>query len=331
MTSLLDQEETSVRNQPESNYQAWRRRSCEPEWIATEQLYHDYYGTDRTSKYTAFLECRTAAFFVRHWETHELRIKSNACRARWCPICGTAKSSYLARVVLDWCSQLKNIKLLTFTIKHSNAPLEHQIKHLYASFRKIRQEKTFRRTVRGGIWMFQIKRSRSDNLWHPHIHCIIDSDYLPHSWLSKIWSRITKTSKIVDIRSIRKPKFAAHYVSRYAVRPANLADLQPAQRLQLMLALHSKRLAGTWGTARVVKLTEPPRSDSKDWQSIGSWTEIVKQINDNDVARAIWMAYINGQIYTGEVFDKTLSNLADDPNYVATQDLGTTVEWFIEK
>ena len=302
-STSLDPEETTISRTPGTDYQSWRKRYCDQEWAATSEMYRNAGLTVGKGTWERFKSCRTTAFFVRNIHTSDLRIKSNACRARWCPICSNAKSKYLARVVLDWCTKVKNLKLITFTLKHSNAPLDHQIKHLYRCFRLMRQNKRFSRNVKGGIWFFQVKQAKSDGQWHPHIHAIIESQYISQHWLAKTWLAITGTSKIVDIRAIRTAKFAADYVSRYAVRPAKLATLSLRSSLELLTALHGRRLCGTWGSARCVKLSEKSTIDGKDWEPLGTWSEIIANINKNDIAKSIWKAYCKGEPYHGPAFD----------------------------
>lgn len=305
-STSLDQEETSVFAAPQGDYQSYLRRSDPQEWFATAQLYSDLRFQGEANKLPRFNSCRTASFFVRHIETQELRIRTNACRLRWCPLCAKSKSRYQKKAVAHWCQTRTALKLLTLTLKHSSAPLAHQLKHLYRCFKLFRKDRIIRRTIRGAIWFTQVKLAKSDGLWHPHVHMIIDSEFIPQNKLVAIWSRITRTSKIIDIRAVLRPRFAVHYVGRYAARPAILADLPRSRRVELAIALHGIRLAGTWGTAHEIKLTAPPVKDKDNWEPLGSWHAITSQILTSDVAKTIFGSWQTKAIYTGEPLEPEL-------------------------
>ncbi|MBA7648752.1 hypothetical protein ES703_56540 [subsurface metagenome] len=322
--ALLDPEETSVSDPTPTVYQTYLTRKNPQEWSATYNLYSDLKFQGESDHVQRFLNCRTTSFFVRHNQTGRVHVHTNACRLRWCPLCANAKAKYQKMAVLDWCNTRRNLKLLTLTLKHSPAPLEHQLTHLYRCFTAFRKDRIIRNTIRGAIWFTQIKLAKSDSLWHPHVHLIIDSDFIPQATLVAIWNRITKTSKIVDIRAIKTPRIAVAYVGRYAARPAQLAVLTPGKRAELALALRSKRLAGTWGTAREIKLTAPPITDKHHWQPLGTWETIINTKATNDESRRIFEAWQTGNIYTGLPVEPELqriwtrAHILDEPEPLAT-------------
>ncbi len=305
----LDKEETSVSGPPAQTYRGYLTIKSQKEWWATEELYHDLKFQGEANHVQDLYYCRSTAFFVRHIETHELRIRSNACHLRWCPLCAASKSSHQKKAVMVWARTCSGLKLMTLTLKHTAAPLTHQIKNLYRCFALFRKDKAIAKLIRGAVWFIQIKLSEKDNRWHPHVHLIIDSDYIPHNQLVTIWRRITITSKIVDIRAVWNPAYAAAYVGRYAARPASLNLLRREERVELALALRGRRLAGTWGTARVVKLTAPKRTDKADWHPLGTWEAIMANKSTDPVSRAIFDAWRSGKPYSGEPADENLEAL----------------------
>lgn len=225
------------------------------EYPATYEMYHalDKFGS---RKRTATLEqCRTFAYFVINKETRRVKIAANACRLRWCPICAKAKSISVSGSIIDYLAKKKNAKFLTLTLKHSAAELSFQIHHLYAAFKELRRLKIWKKNCRGGVWFFQVKKSKKDGLWHPHLHCILDSKFMSQPALADKWLKITKTSSIVDIRQIYNPEKIANYVARYASRPSNLDELTLDGRLELFQAMHGRRLCGKWGNAKDIDLS----------------------------------------------------------------------------
>ena len=56
----------------------------------------------------------------------------------------------------------------------------------------------------------------------PHIHILYFGTWLPHSWLKKVWQKITGYSEIVDIRTTRRgidneKKLAGYVLAQYAL------------------------------------------------------------------------------------------------------------------
>ncbi len=184
-------------------------------------------------------------------------------------------------------------KFVTFTIKHSDAELQFQIDCLYRFFRCLRRLPDFRTRVRGGIWFFQIKKSDRDGLWHNHFHCVVDSSFLNHSEFSRMWEKVTHGSTVVDIRAVRHPGKTANEVARYASCPCDLSKLNLDDRVTVYHALHSRRICGTWGTAKGVTL-KPPKDDHPNlWENVGSRT-VVRELRFSDPnARAILEAWQN--------------------------------------
>ena len=165
---------------------------------------------------------------------------------------------------------------MTLTLKSSNAPLREQVDHLTKHARNFRYRPLLKRALRGGIYFLQVTYNESTEQWHPHLHILADMDYIDQRALSKLWLSVTLTSKIVDIRTIRDPRYAAGYVSRYVARPAQLAELPPQAVTEIVDALHGKRLAGTFGTGTKAKLLQREDLDPADWITVGTWYNVTQ-------------------------------------------------------
>ncbi len=198
---------------------------------------------------------------------------------------------HITETVTNWLKSVKAPKILTVTLKHSSAPVLSQIEHLYGFFRRFRASKFFRDHCRGGIWFFQIKQSGPNDEWHPHLHCLIDSDFMRQRTLSNLWYDITKGSSIVDIRKLYSIKKAAEYVARYAARPAKLADLELCDAVELMQAMHGKKICGTWGNGKVVSLRPSPIYEADNYESIGSFEKVQELAMTDSAAREVIRAW----------------------------------------
>lgn len=289
----LEHLETSGTSRPPETYRKFCVVHCKAELEATRSAYESFDLAHNGSHLESLDSCRTGAWFARNRVTGRVRVLSSSCKLRWCPMCSSTRRWFLTQEVSTWLKTAKKPKFLTLTLAHITSPLERQILHLYKCFQKYRKLKIMKQNVEGGVWFFQIKKSDSDNLWHPHLHCVIDSEYISKFDLSAAWAAVTITSNIIDIRKIDDCDNAAQEVARYASRPAMLANLDEADRLELLESLHGRRLVGTWGTARSMSLRPSKPPDADDWINVGSWSLIVELIRDDYRAAAIWNAFKN--------------------------------------
>lgn len=283
--------ETTASSPLPLNYQQFRKRHMVPEWHRTESMYQTVDETEGTERLKKMRECRKFAYFARHSDDGKIRVISNSCRMRWCPICAEVRSHQISEQIHAWLCKVKRPKFLTLTYAHSSKPLSEQIKGLYKHFRLFRQRVLISNAWRGGIWFFQVKRSKETGEWHPHLHCIIDGKYIPQKELSLEWLYCTESSYIIDIRSIKAEKTIADYVARYCARPTKLTDLDEDDSIELFNALHRRRLCGTFGTGKRCSLRPPRVPNANKWQKVGNWLTIVMRSTDLHRARVVIEAF----------------------------------------
>lgn len=283
--------ETTGEGRDYQSYRSYRAGFVSEELKATKELYEKIDSDDGKDRSKALNECRLYSFFARNVETNRVHVISNSCRLRWCPICSTGRTGYIIHNLTPWMKKIKVPRFMTLTMKHSNDSLSEQIGTLYRNFRTLRKHKWFRKYVRGGVWFFQVKLSVNGEQWHPHLHCIIQGDYIPKMELSKRWEQITGDSKIVDVKLVRDTENTAGYVARYSARPAQLSKYPNELRVEIFIAMHGRRLAGSWGTARGVSLSPPTKVDSDKYVRIGSWSTVLALRETNDDAKSIFKAW----------------------------------------
>lgn len=293
--TLVHTQQTSSGSPMPNNYAAFCRVIDIDEWSATRDLYQAQSTSDEDPALQRFLDCRKKAWFVQNIATLHVKVASKHCNLRWCPLCANSRQQVITAVTKEWLHGCKHPKLLTLTLRHTSSPLANQIDFLYKCFNKLRKRKFFTSNVTGGIWFFQIKRSKTTGEWHPHIHTTIDGSYLARKDLSKLWAEITRGSDVIDIRSCKNIDNSANHIARYTSRPADLADKSLSDRLELFHALNNRRLVGSWGTARNLSLKPQKPADSDDWQNIGNWSTIKEMQGYSDDADEAWKAFITGQ------------------------------------
>ena len=287
----LDNIETTAKTAKFVSYIDERRKSHLDEFEIIWKFYNHFDNHPDHRKSDLLSSCGSNAIFYRHIETGEVRICSNKCHLRWCPMCANDRKCYISHSVAEWLRDAKYPKLLTLTVKHVDLPLDVQIDNLYRCFRKLRSRKDFKTYIAGGIWHFQVKLGKKDKLWHPHIHFVADGKFFPRKQLQRMWSETTGDSHVVDVQEIRDPERAAKEVARYAATSANLARLDFEHGCELFKCMHGRRTCGTWGTGRAVSLRPPKLDDKKLWENVGSWYNVVKNRESNSKAKAIWKAW----------------------------------------
>lgn len=255
-----------------------------------------------------FRTCHTQAAFLRHIETGKLRIGSNSCKLRFCPLCQRTKKAIITANVKDWLKDKKKPKFITLTLEHSDNPLSDQIDRLYDSFREVRRTVLWRSKIKGGVWFFQIKKSKTDNRWHPHLHICCHGDYIDKFQLSTLWERITNGSKIVDVRKVDKTAKAAEYVGRYAATACEVNLLDDLDFVELACSLSGRRIAGTFGSAKGLQLSIRPPIDKEDWQELRRFSDVYESKDYDPESAQIWASFISGQ------FCPILPNIAEPPN-----------------
>ena len=274
--SQLDTQETTDLQHDCTSFREWCLRDHREEYEATKlAISHrdDLLGQDHVHNLRT---CRTRAWFSVNIQDRHLRIATNNCRERWCPICARGLAKFREASVGNWIRETGDCKFLTLTLRHSDDPLMTQIKDLYYYFRQFRKTIAFKYHVQGGIWFFQIKRSKKTGGWHPHLHCVIDSCWWSKVDISNAWRLITAGSYIIDIRIIRDEIKTAEYVARYSSRPCQLKSLTLPDRLDVIESLFRRRLCGTWGTAKVCPLTNKMTINKEDWRNVGTFKTVMQ-------------------------------------------------------
>lgn len=270
-TPQVHTEETSERPMALPAYRVFITSGCTSQMTAARTAYDNFRDDGWINRLRSFDLCRSTAWFVRHKVTGKIRVASSRCGLRWCPLCIRTKRFIITTSVAAWLKEREKPKFLTLTLKHSTAPLSNQIDALYGFFKEFKRRPWFKKRLKGGVWFFQVKVSATDGLWHPHLHILFEGRFLPHADCSKKWCEITHGSSVVDIRAVNNPRKAAEYVARYAAAPCDLASLDADRAVDVIRALHHRRIVGVFGTAAGLKLASTPPPDAADWEYLGSF------------------------------------------------------------
>ncbi len=231
---------------------------------------HQCWAADRRRVYNALCrtnqgERRTQAFAdcgSGLWLQHDgsgLVLTCNHCHDRLCLVCQLSRRARLVEAILvAMVDAKKPVRFVTLTLKHNHTPLADQLDRLYRSFKVLRRRPLWKNAVTGGAMFLEVKVG-ADNLWHPHLHILCETDWLDQVALCKDWYAVTGDSFRCDVRPVPDAKRRAEYVTKYATKPCDFSVLHFPERLdEFVVAIKGRRL----------------------YQPFGSWTALLPKDSD---------------------------------------------------
>lgn len=192
--------------------------------------------------------CCAAATIRFDAETGGIAISEASCRSRHCPRCGARRLAKVKHQLGPITEKIDDSRFLTLTQQHTDAPLSEQLKHLRRSFARLRRSPIWRERVKGGVYTVEITYNAKTDRWHPHLHAILDGDYLPQERLRDAWKIANPGSEIVWIARVPNRRTLRHYLTNYITKGFRTDEI-PLQRLaEWTEALHGCRLMQTFGS-----------------------------------------------------------------------------------
>lgn len=208
------------------------------------------------------------------------KLAGSYCHDRLCTPCANARSRLIAANVTDHIRN-RDVRFITLTIAACSKMLGDRIDSILDSFARLRQTALWRRSVTGGVYFLEIKRSASIDSWHVHIHVLVEGTWIDQKLLSDQWLTATGDSSIVDIRRPKTVKGVATYVTKYASKPLDPEFARDPDLLdEAVLALRGRRLCTTLGSWRGTPLTAPP--DTGEWYDCGTFEDFLDRVIDHD-------------------------------------------------
>ena len=189
------------------------------------------------------------------------------------------------------------LRFLTLTMKATSDPLVDQLEKLTKCFAKLRARKEIKDRVSGGIYFIEVTRNADTNLWHPHIHAIVQGSYIPVEVIKKLWLAITTDSYIVHITLLRDAREAAYYVCKYSAKSLSVTVWSDQEAYaEAVSALHGKRLLQPFGTWTDLKLTSTPETD-EGWIVVGPLWQVLEKARAGDPESLSIIANLKGESY----------------------------------
>lgn len=167
-------------------------------------------------------------------------------------------------------------RFVTLTLKHTRAPLRQQLDFLRTSFRKLRQRRCWSRTAYYGYATIEITYNTAQHEWHPHLHILTYSDFLPKPQIKAAWSEITHGSYIIDIRPVKTADRVAEYITSYIAKPPPLETYNNDDLLvEYYQAIAGSRLLISFGKSRPPLPVKIEDGYPNDWQYAHSLSTVL--------------------------------------------------------
>ena len=235
----------------------------------------------------------TAHVQVSDDDPPQFRISSENCRDRWCRPCQRERSRIIAANIIDHLDN-KPCRLVTLTIRTEGLTLRQAVAKLYSSFQKLRQTTFWKTRVTGGCATCEIKLSTDGERWHPHLHLLVEGDYIPTGHLAKKWHKITGDSFIVDVRLAADTTTAARYITKYLGKPVPSSIVRDHPRLvEAIQALTGRRMVSTFASWQGLQLTETCSEQS--WSNLCTYRELVDKVVGGDTDSRRILQHLLGQ------------------------------------
>lgn len=192
----------------------------------------------------------------------DVRTGSRYCRDRLCPLCNARRADEITRKITAMVQSAPTCRFLTLTLKSSDRPLAEQLDELVASWRRLRQRRSWREHVRSAVGTIEVTWSEERKQWHPHLHILFDGRYWEQRSISEEWCEASGGSRVVDVRAVPDRQRSVRYIAKYAAKPARLGELDATQIREWSHAVHRRRMVvavGAWSKfkADVTEELEP--------------------------------------------------------------------------
>lgn len=191
-------------------------------------------------------------------ETATYRIHEARCRSRVCPRCARFRAWSLTTRITECVKRMDAPRFLTLTMRSSDSPLREQLITLRKHFANLRRSPLWKKKVVAGVYAIEVTINEETRLWHPHIHVIMDGDFVAQRQLLAVWESIVGDRAGVHIRIVPSASQIARYISSYVVKTSHLDKLSTASLAEWAIELHGLRLAQTFGALHGVKVIDDP-------------------------------------------------------------------------
>lgn len=265
---------TTAPEKPKEKSKAWTK--AREDRAALILSLHDW----DEEAYAAKLESCQNTVLIRCLDCDGHIKTEQGCKRRWCPVCAraiTAERCAKFRIAVE---RMSNPIFVTLTMQNV-ADARQGIGQIRAAFGRWKRQKWFKSlNVAGGIASLEI--TNRGNGWHPHLHILLDCDWLAPSRLkpqlgdspslrkaktvqsqaelSAAWATALKTESAIVWVKKAGPEIVTE-VLKYSVKPSDLIHCADNPG-DVIRAMERTRLVTTWGSC--YGLSKELREEAKE-------------------------------------------------------------------
>jgi hypothetical protein len=167
------------------------------------------------------------------------------CNLRWCPLCNWRIANERGKLTTAWAKRVHQAKHLVLTEANHPVLTRSLLRDHVRRLQAMRRSKCLR-GCRGGC--ISVEVTNEGRGWHLHSHWLIDSDWVEPGEVSRRWGRLCgQTYAIVCVRDARSRDYQEQ-VSKYVVKPSQMAGWPPEVALEFILAIRGRRFFFTFGS-----------------------------------------------------------------------------------
>jgi Replication protein len=185
-------------------------------------------------------------FYVCHECGQFCYLAKFRCGHRLCAQCGRKRVYRLLESLGGVLNEIKNPKLLTVSLRSRPCgELADSLRELWAAFARLRHRAIWKK-VNGSIVSLEITYNPGSLSFHPHLHILLDADYIPWVALHAAWVQVSHgCGNAVYIQKCRTGW--QRELIKYVTKVADLLQDLEALR-EFLRATKGKRFIRTYGT-----------------------------------------------------------------------------------
>lgn len=185
-----------------------------------------------------FRQCRGCNSVSHFW---------NRCDLMLCPQCQPRLARKRQQEIKWWAAQVRAPKHVVLTIANQPILLADHFKTFVKCLARLRRSKLARNWA-GGCYTLEV--TNEGRGWHLHAHLLVDSHWIDSGDLARRWAEIVgQDFSIVKVKAVGSSDYL-HEVSKYVVKPAQMAGWSDADLSIFIRAIQGRRTFGVWGNLR---------------------------------------------------------------------------------
>jgi len=174
-----------------------------------------------------------------------VKIVSERCEKRWCPICVPRLTRERQEQLIWWINQLRQPKHVVLTCRNTKTLTKQKVRSFTSALRRLRSQK-FCREWKSGVWSLEV--TNESRGWHLHSHLLVEARWIDSAQLAKIWGKLVgQDFAIVKVKDARKADYLRE-LCKYVVKSNQLAAWDPLDIAAFMDAMTGTRSFGVFGS-----------------------------------------------------------------------------------